>query len=148
MKISTRRNDYTEIEQEICGIHLAEEDPEIDHEFEQLKKSFAGLYANLKPNEDYEFTDWHDNIRMLWVYLYSDSFYNIELLVNSRKIIESMESKWFVQFECYSKELESERNQTGAIGWFLVFKDSVIFDGNREWDRFLKRIVGFPGTRN
>ena len=142
MKISTGRTDYSQLQQEICGLHLGENDNMLDREFEQLKTRFNQSYPALEQDEDFEFTDWHSNLRMLWVYLYSDKFYNPDLLSNTFRLIESMESPWFFQFECYSKSIESNTNQTGSIGCFLVYKDSVIFNGNPEWDLFVKRIAG------
>ena len=142
MKISTGRADYSQLEQEICGLHLASDGDVLDREFGEIKTRFSEAYPTLKENNDYEFTDWHNNLRMLWVYLYSGDFYNSELISNTFCLIESMSSPWFLQFECYSKSLESNSNQIGAIGCFLVYKDSVIFDDNPEWNQFINQIAG------
>ena len=113
MKISTRQTDYTLLEQDICGLHAADNCEMIDREFEQLKKRFSATYPNLHVSIDFEFTDWHHNIRMLWVYLYSDQFYDVKLLINLQSIIASTSSKWFAQLECYYKNLTS-RSDVGT----------------------------------
>ena len=141
MKISTGRTDYSQLEQEICELYLAAGDDMLDREFSEIKTRFRDAYPTLKEGDDYEFTDWHNNLRMLWVYLYSDDFYNSELISNTSSLIESMKSAWFLQFECYSKSFESKSNQIGAVGCFLVYKDSVVFDDCQEWNQLLKQIA-------
>ena len=142
MKISVGQTDYTATEQEVCSLHLASDDQFIDTEFESIKAQFTTKYSDLKLEEDFEFPNWHENIRMLWVYLYSDQFYTTELLSNIHSILESTDFKWFAQFECYSPILEYNDNQTGSIGSFFVFKDSAVFCDRAEWGQILGRIAG------
>ena len=75
MKISAGRTDYTATEQEVCGLHLANKDEAIDSEYELIKAQFVATHRDFNRDDDFEFPDWHANIRMLWVYLYSDGFY-------------------------------------------------------------------------
>lgn len=141
MKVIRNREDYTELEQEICGLHLVAEDtPGMDQEFASIQKMFVEEFPDLKKDEDYELTDWHDNIRMLWVYLYSDEFYDLNLIPKIERIINALENPWFAQFECSSLTLKSDSNQMGLIGWFLVYKESVVFSNSDEWDRIASKI--------
>ena len=142
MKILAGRLDYTALEQELCGLHLASDDSQIDSEFEQMKAQFTAKYPELDRDEHFEFTDWHSNIRMLWVYLYSDQFYSPKLLANIHDILNSTNFQWFAQFECYSPIFETNTNQTGSIGCFFVYKDSAVFDNCAEWNHVLSRIAG------
>ena len=142
MKILRNREDYGSLEQELCGLHLVEDtDSKIDTEFTQLQNVFSATFPNLDNGEDFEFTSWHNNIRMIWVYLYSDQFYNSELLARIKQMIDSMERPWFAQFECYSPALESKSNPNGVIGDFLLYRDSVVFSNSAGWDLIYPRIA-------
>ena len=142
MKISAGRTDYTATEQEVCGLHLANKGEAIDSEYELIKAQFVATHRDFNRDDDFEFPDWHANIRMLWVYLYSDRFYAPELLVNIHSIIESTDFRWFAQFECYSPILENTDNRTGSIGSFFVYNNSAVFCDSVEWDQILPRIAG------
>ena len=141
MKVIRNRKDYPALEQELCGFHLvAENDSNIDQEFANIQQMFVEEFCGLKKDEDYELPDWHDNIRMLWVYIYSDKFYDLNLIAKIERIVNAMENPWLAQFECYSPALESDSNQSGLIGWFLVYKESVVFSNSDQWGRIASRI--------
>ncbi len=117
---------YDELEQDLCSLHAASDAEEVvDREYADIRSKFATSFP-CATHDDYGFPEWHHNLRMLWVYLYSDVFYTPELLRNLQRITESMEMSWFMQFECYSPSLESDELPTGYLGHFLVYKDSVI----------------------
>ena len=140
MKISAGRTDYTAVEQEVCGLHLVVDDQAIDNEFRAVKSQFIAKFPALNLDDDFEFTDWHHNIRMLWVYLYSDKFYTADLLSNIYGILETTEFKWFAQFECYSPRVENVDSQSGLVGSFFIYKESAVFCDHSGWAGILSRI--------
>ena len=126
--------DYTPIEQDLCKLHEVEEsDTLIGLEYRQIQDSFQNAFPNLVLNDDFEFPDWHHNLRMLWVYLYSDDFYTAEFIPTMSSLLNKMNRPWFAQFECSAPSLESSENVQGFIGWFLIYKESVIFSDSEKW---------------
>jgi hypothetical protein len=116
---------YSELEGELCSIHSVPESFEgIGKEWSELQLAFRREFKEI-PEDGYEFPDWHDNIRMLWVYLYSDLFYTPQFLPKVQRILEGRNPGWFAQFECHFLEAK-------LMGWFLVYRDSIVF-GNDTW---------------
>jgi hypothetical protein len=46
---------------------------DIDAEFEKAKEAFRTEFSSFEQDKEYEFTPWHHNLRLLWVYLYNDA---------------------------------------------------------------------------
>ena len=133
--------DYTAIEQELCELHLVDEtDALICTEYQQIQSSFQNLFPSLVVDEDFELPDWHNHIRMLWVYLYSDEFYTPELIPRVHMILARMKRPWFAQFECFSPELESSENKPGLVGDFLLFRESVVFSASEGWKQIQPKL--------
>ena len=135
MQIVTKHKHYGGLEKELCDAHLvAEDDQRITPEFAEIKRCFASTFSAFNEGDDYEFTPWHSNLRMLWVYLYSSRFYDKNFVSATLGIIEAYPD-WFIQYECYNTDCES-------IGCCLMYKQSAVFDDRSEWLPYLDAIGG------
>src|SRR6188474_1623023 len=93
---------YCDLEKDLCSLHAVPEEFEgIGDEWREIQEAFRSEFRAI-PEGGYEFPDWHHNIRMLWVYLYSDLFYTPKFIATIQRILEGMREPWFAQFECYS----------------------------------------------
>jgi hypothetical protein len=126
---------YSAAESDLCGLHRAsEEDEEIELELNQLHAAFAARYPQSEPREKHEFPDWHHHLRLFWVYLYHDEFYTPEFIPFVQQLLRAQPRSWFAEFECSSPALVDEKeNPNGWVGGFLIYKDTVIFDGCERW---------------
>lgn len=133
---------YCATERDLCDLHrVPEEDVWIEKELERIQSTFANAYPQLKRNDDYEFPPWHHNLRLFWAYLYSDQFYDESFIPRVQKTLSLINRSWFAEFECYSPSLKSAELPSGYIGEFLVFKDTLIFDGNEQWTTFKPKLI-------
>jgi hypothetical protein len=107
------------------------------HEFEkfhEIKRSDGFIYDG-----DYSFPDWHEGMRQLFVYLHNDSFYNENFLPRVQRILNNTKQDCFARFECHRTE---RCPGTGRwLGWFMVFKDNVIFDNKCEETGLIKKLI-------
>jgi hypothetical protein len=132
---------YCAAEQDLCRLHaVPEEDQEIEVEIRLLQDRFAKQFPRLTIRKDFEFPDWHHNIRLLWAYLYADEFYTPALIPFVQDCLKSMPRSWFAEFECYSPALESPELPSGFVGEFLVYKDTMIFDDDEQWATYLPKL--------
>jgi len=69
---------------------------------------------------DYELPDWHHGLRQLYVYLYSERFYDGEFILKISRILDSNRGS-FAEFECFN-------NDQDLMGSFQVYPDKVCFD--------------------
>ncbi|PID77764.1 MAG: hypothetical protein CSB21_03960 [Deltaproteobacteria bacterium] len=92
--------------------------------WQKLKRDFSSRFIDFSSEnlEDYELTDWHDEINCLYVYVYNEKFYNNEFIPAILKILND-NGECFAQFECYDDEKQ-------FIGNFQIYPDKVIFDEN------------------
>ena len=133
---------YWAAEKDLCQLHkVADDDALIDGELKTIHTAFAKAYPRLKRKDDYEFPSWHHNLRLFWVYLYSDVFYDESFIPRIQNILSSINRSWFAEFECYSPSLESPDLPRGDIGQFLIFKDTVIFSDDEQWTTFRSRLI-------
>ena len=116
------------IEEHFGGVpneHLYEIDdtPEMEQEWRLLIEEFDEVIGGGSSGNrsDYEVPDWHNGMRSLFVYLYSERFYVPSFVPAVTGILESQVKPCFARFECYDSELR-------LIGCFLVFRDKVEFD--------------------
>ncbi len=88
----------------------------------KLQRAFATRFSEFSSEnlQDYELTDWHDEINCLYVYLYNERFYNRTFIPVILKILHD-NGQSFAQFECYD-------DQKQFIGNFQVYPDLVVFD--------------------
>ena len=89
---------------------------------------------------DYEFPDWHEGMRHLFVYLYNDHFYTDRFIPRVQAILNKQKQDCFAQFECH--RMERRVGQGMCHGWFMVFKDNVIFNKLCEETGLIKQLVG------
>lgn len=135
---------YCAAERDLCSLHAVPEEYEgINEEYETAKRLFAQAFGNLKDGIDYELPDWHHNIRMLWVYVYSDSFYCPQFVGCIKQLLRDMPHEWFAQFECYSPARESAGLPTGWVGDFLIYKDTAMFCESDGWNDYRSKL-GIP----
>ncbi len=92
--------------------------------WQKIKRDFSERFSNFSSEnlEDYELTDWHDEINCLYVYVYNEKFYNNAFISAILQILND-NGDCFAQFECYDDEEQ-------FIGNFQVYPDKVIFDEN------------------
>jgi hypothetical protein len=118
--------EYHQLEQDLCAMHSASEEEDIlDREYVDIKTKFSSAYPNATI-DDYEFPEWHNNMRMMWLYLYSDIFYTNDFIRNIQRILNSMSKSWFAQFECYSPSAVTSESPNGSLGHFMIYKNSVM----------------------
>ncbi len=132
---------YCAAEQDLCRLHsVPEEDVQIEAEIQQLQQRFGKQYRRLKNRKDFDFPDWHHNLRLFWVYLYADAFYTPAFIPFIQQSLHSMPRSWFAEFECYSPAIESPELPSGSVGQFLVYKDTVIFDDCEQWATYRPKL--------
>jgi len=129
--------EYSKLEQDLCELH---HETDIEKEYEVITNLFRKLFNEFEEDTDFEIPEWHNEIRMLWVYLYHDSFYKKEFIKKIQAMLAQQPKSWFAQFECFSPKLESEQLPTGMIGTYIIYKDSIIFDQSEEWSEFMNEI--------
>ena len=123
--------EYCAVESELCDIHSTK-GKDFDDEYELVCNRFRKEFSEFENDEDYEIPEYHSEIRMLWVYLYKEDLYDSRFISRLKRIID-MPKSWFAQFECYSKNDDGGYN---FIGDFIIYKDSLIFDENENWDEY------------
>ena len=133
--------DYCAIDSDLFKMHhMPEEEFDISGEYKEIQRKFISLFPQLTLNTDFEIPEWHNEVRMLWVYLYHDFFYNEQFINNIQNILGSMKYPWYSQFECYSPSLKSKQLPSGALGQFIIYKESVIFIENEHWNTFKPKL--------
>jgi hypothetical protein len=133
---------YCQEERDLCNLHrVSESDVKIDAELKQIHSAFAADYPQLKIDTDFEFPDWHHNLRLFWAYLHHDDFFTPNFIPRVQKILQAAPRSWFAQFKCYSPSTKSEEsNPNGFVGTFLIYKDSVIFSETEYWPAAMPRL--------
>jgi hypothetical protein len=135
---------YGAAERDLCKLHrVSEEETLIDMEIEEIQQAFSKLYEELTRDDDYEFPSWHHNLRLFWVYLHSDAFYDERFIPHVQALLAARQRSWFAQFECYSPSLKSPQLPSGFVGDFIVYKDTVIFSNSDKWALFEPKLL--PG---
>ena len=131
-------DDYYNLENEICEIHTVSNE-DLDNEYELVCSRFKNEFSSFKEDEDYEIPEWHNNMRMLWVYIYNEKLYNSNFITKIKEIID-MPNSWFAEFECYSEVLKSEKSPLGSIGFFFLYKETLVFSMDEEWKTYKKKM--------
>ncbi len=99
------------------------EDTEENFEkWQKLQRNFSSRFGDFSSEnlEDYELTDWHDEINCLYVYLYNEKFYNTAFISTVLQILND-NGECFAQFECYD-------DMKQFLGNFQIYVDKVVFD--------------------
>ncbi len=113
------------------------EDTEENFEkWQKLQRDFSSRFGDFSSEnlEDYELTDWHDEINCLYVYLYNEKFYSTAFISTVLQILND-HGECFAQFECYD-----DRKQ--FIGNFQIYADKVVFDQDSVNSGLSARLLG------
>jgi hypothetical protein len=89
---------------------------------------------------DFEFPDWHYEMRSLCVYLYNEKFYNEDFIPKVQAILKKQSRPAYAHFECYDSNAYKE------YGSFMVFTDNVIFDRLSEESGLIRRLMPMSYT--
>lgn len=128
--------EYHTIESDLCRMHkVPDEFDGIDDEWAEIKSRFMsriGREFSLSRADkagDFEFPDWHSNIRMLWIYLYAEGLYLPRLPEAISFALEPYANVWFAQCECYTDAKQRPHNDIGYVmyqkGLFLVLQSDA-----------------------
>jgi len=114
-----------------------EDTPETEKQWRSLQKAFAEAFPEYTSDDcrDYELPDWHDGMRVLFVYLYNPGFYNEVFLPKVKRILEQTRHEAFAMFECFD-------DSDHLVGQFMVFKDKVIFTRMSAETGLLRKLIG------
>ena len=138
--LNLSEDEYSDLSLDLWNTHgVSVEDDQIEIELKDLQGRFRSGYPSVNES-DYEFPDWHNHCRLFWAYLYTDDFFDTNVVPLICEAISSQPRSWFAQFECYSPSLESSELPTGAIGDFLIFQDTIAFCESESWQLFRPRL--------
>ena len=118
--------------------------PGSDREWRALLAAFTKEFSECKASEDFGFPDWHYNMRALFVYLYSEKFYNEKFLPRVQGILLKQRNPCYAHFECAGGKLRDGKLADGKsllLGWFMVFNDNVIFDRGSDESGLVSRLL-------
>jgi len=108
--------------------------PQSEKDWRLLLVEFSKIFNTYILGKDYEFSDWHHGLRILYVYLYNTKFYDKDFISKIQAIIQGHENACFARFECYDSSLH-------LTGNFMVFSDTVVFDRLSEETGILTKLV-------
>ena len=92
-----------------------------ESEWKTLLAAFAKEFSKFAEKKDYDFADWHYEMRSVFACLYNEEFYRSDFISKVQGILRKQASESFAQFECFN-------SNSDLIGCLMVFKDDVIFD--------------------
>jgi len=135
-------DEFGDIAKDLCSIHkVPEKNEAIDDEWADIKRRFAEeMGESLKLDVDYEFPDWHHNIRLFWLYLYSERLFSPRLLDAICAALAPYDDRWFAQCECYSDQSVPGGGRVSSIGEFIVHKNSVLVSESEAWPVYLPKL--------
>jgi len=64
----------------------------------EANKAFALAFNDFKDGIDYEFSDWHYNMKCVFVFLYNISFVNKESLLRMMNLVDFL-GDWYISIE-------------------------------------------------
>ena len=136
--------EYHTIESDLCQMHkVPDEFDGIDDEWADIKSRFMRrigrefLLSRADKAGDFEFPDWHSNIRMLWIYLYAARLFTPRLPEAIAYALEPYGELWFAQCECYADE---EQRPHHDIGYFIYQNGLFLVLQSEEWPEYLGKM--------
>ena len=112
-----------------------EDTPETESEWRALLASFSKAFPEFAEKKDYEFADWHYEMRSIFACLFDEQFYNQNFIPKIQEILRSQKNESFAKFECFD-------NNSDLIGYIMVFKDFVEFDRSSEKNGLITKLIG------
>jgi hypothetical protein len=91
-----------------------------ENEWRALLAAFASEFP-IFAKKDYEFADWHYEMRSIFACLYNEEFYKPDFIPKVQQILRNQKNESFAKFECFD-------NNSDLVGCIMIFKHEVIFN--------------------
>ena len=108
--------------------------PESEREWRALLASFSKAFQEFIEKKDYEFADWHYEMRSIFACLYNEQFYKQNFISKVQDVLRRQKNESFAKFECYD-------NNSDLIGLIVIFKDSVKFNRSSEESGLVAKLI-------
>lgn len=101
-------------------------DSDLDYkEWKEAQNTFSICYSDFKIGTDYDFPDWHYNIRSVYVYWYNPDFVKPKSLMDLKGLLAYLKN-WFIEFE-----IDYDINNLMIRQSLMVFENQIVFSKQR-----------------